>query len=77
MSTTEFVNPVPVLITLLLGCNGSASGSHEASVADFSFNECKSERTMGKLMSGRETSDYTGLECVAWDFRDKSNPKID
>lgn len=37
-------------------------------MADFAFRECKSSSTAGELATGRDTLDYGGLECLAWDF---------
>jgi hypothetical protein len=45
--------------------------------ADFHVGECKSEKSAGKLASGIDTSDYAGLQCVAWKFGDAKTPAID
>jgi hypothetical protein len=46
--------------------DGSEDDSHAIEVAKFELNECKRASSENKLLSGRETSDYLGLECVAW-----------
>jgi hypothetical protein len=53
------------LFTWTLACGG-ADDSHAIEVAKFELNECKNGSSKGELLTGRETSDYLGLECVAW-----------
>lgn len=59
---------VGLLVLTVLGwaCDDAADGA-ALEVEKFDFRECKNRAT-GELLTGRETSDYDGLECVAWDF---------
>jgi hypothetical protein len=54
-----------ILSTCTLACGGD-DNSHAIEVAKFELNECKKGSSEGKLLTGRDTSDYLGLECVAW-----------
>jgi len=58
---------------------GDDAGNPGLEIAKFALNECKSAGGSGSgntLLTGRETVDYVGLDCVAWDF-DSSTAKID
>ncbi len=60
---------VGLLVLAVLGCAcEDASDGTSLELDEFVLDECKG-RGSGKLLTGRETSDYAGLECVAWEFK--------
>lgn len=48
-------------------CNDSG-GADTLEITKFELNECQSRAATSSLLTGRHAADYTGLECVAWDF---------
>lgn len=56
----------------LLLCGACGSDERDLKISDFTFHECKHPGASGELETGRETSDYPGLECVAWRFSNGS-----
>lgn len=52
-------------------CSDDADDADEGTklpIEEFVLHECQSS-AKGALLTGREASDYAGLECVAWDLR--------
>ena len=67
MSNPATYRRVGILVLTVLGWACDADEPPQLEVDKFVLNECKTRATSG-LLTGRETSDYAGLECVAWDF---------
>lgn len=57
-----------VLTVLAWACDAATPAGTELEIDEFVLNECKTRKTSG-LLTGRETNEYSGLECVAWDFQ--------
>lgn len=52
---------------LASACSDDADDGTKLPIEEFVLHEC-THSTPGELLTGREASDYAGLECVAWDF---------
>jgi hypothetical protein len=66
-----------IALAVVVGSACSSSGADEVAVKAFEVRECKTDHSSGTLLTGRESSDYNGLRCVAWDLGDPERPLID
>jgi hypothetical protein len=55
----------------------AAADGKPIGLRSFAVSECKSDQSTNTLVTGRQSSDYAGLGCVAWDFTDDSQPRLD
>ena len=77
MSRTLTLNAGCIAL-IVAACDATeAADGEQVELQSFAVSECKSDRSSNTLVTGRQQSDYAGLGCVAWDFTNDSQPKLD